>query len=312
MAKVSVIIPSYCETLPVATGETVLQRTVRDLHEKAAGEVEIIVVFDGPPYQELPDYVQAIHAMHTGTKVAINRAAAVATGEWLFKLDSHCMVAPGFDETLQDGCEENWLVQPRFYVLDAEKWDWQDNRYYDYFKLPCPFEYQARKGRFLFQAGGHWPERNKEREETEPWDETMKLHGSCFFTSKHFYWDVLGGLDATNGAGTWNGEDVELSLKTWLGPWSGRVMVNKSTWYAHMHRGAQRPREWKVDYKEAYRSAEWTANYWMMNRWQERAHDIEWLIHKFWPIPGWPDNWTELLSHWREANRFQPFNYFAR
>jgi len=129
----------------------------------------------------------------------------------------------------------------------------------------------------------------------------MKLHGSCFFTSMEFYWGCLGGLNYFDGAGTWNGEDIEISLKTWLGPWDGKLKVNKETWYAHMHRGGQRPREWHVDTREAYRSAAWTADYWLRNKWDRRTHDLEWLIDKFSPIPGWPENWRELYAKFLEG-----------
>jgi hypothetical protein len=126
----------------------------------------------------------------------------------------------------------------------------------------------------------------------------MKLHGSCFFMARDYYWNCLGGLDPHNGAGSWNGEDIEISLKTWLGPWGGKVMVNKNTWYAHMHRGGQRPREWHVSLKEAYRSGRWTGQYWMSNSWEKQVHDISWLIDRFWPVPSWEDNWKELYKDW--------------
>lgn len=298
MSKVSVIIPCRGEQYQIGDGQTVLQRTVEDVFAKAGGDIEVIVVYDGPPYQDLG--VRAgltqIWAEWGGTKTAINRAATHAVGEYLFKLDAHCMVCESFDVILQEQMEWNWVVQPRFYVLDAEHWQWQDERFYDYFRLPCPMT--DSKG-FRFQAGGHWPERTQERLEVGPLDETMKLHGSSFFMARDFYWTALRGLDPLNGAGSWNGEDIELSLKTWLGPWEGRVMVNKGAWYAHMHRGAQRPREWGVSYSEAHRSALWTADYWMGNRWEARARDIEWFIERFMPVLGWPENWQELLDEWR-------------
>lgn len=291
MAKVSVIIPSRVETLEIEPGVSILQKMVSDIYAKAAGEIEVIVVFDGPPYQELGDYpnLVTLHRKWRGTKPCINEAAKIATGKYLFKMDSHCMVAPGFDAALQE-MEDNWIVTPRFYVLDAEKWVWQDDRYYDYFFLPCPFTY---KRGFMFQAGGHW----KGKESEQAIDENMKLHGSAFFVSRDFFCYKLGGFQS-DGAGTWNGEDIELTMKTWLGPWGGKLMVNKNTWYAHMHRGEQRPREWGFSYNEAYASAMWTARYWMSNAWPGQVHGVDWLVDKFWPVPGWPDNWKELHTEW--------------
>ena len=269
---------------------------VREVYKKATGDFEVIVGFDGPPYIPLPEYekLTILELPWQGTKPTINKMAKIAKGKYLLKTDAHCMFAEGFDEVLQEDIEYNWVVTPRFYVLNAEEWKWQDNRFYDYFKLPCPFTY---KHGFMFQAGGHWKERTGERLDI-PIDDNMKLHGSAFFVHRDFFWNCLGGLNS-EGYGTWNGEDIEISMKTWLGPWEGKLKVHKNTWYAHMHRGGQRPREWHVSYREAYRSAAWTARYWMANEWAERKHDITWLIDRFSPVPGWPENWKDLYEEWK-------------
>lgn len=297
MAKLSIILPIRSEYRPVVDGMTILQRTVKDIYDKATGDFEVIVAFDGGKTQALrayPTLTVLYMSPWQGTKVVLNSAAELAKGKYIMKADGHCMFSEGFDEVLQEGMQDNWIVMPRFYVLDAENWRWQDERFYDYFMLPCPFTY---KRGIMFQAGGHWKERTRERFDVYPWDENMKLHGSCWMTSRDYYLNTLGGLDYANGAGTWNGEDIELTMKAWLG--SGKIMVNKAAWYAHMHRGGQRPREWGFSYREAYRSAAWTADYWLSNSWEGRSRDIEWLIEKFMPIPGWPDDWRERLKQWR-------------
>jgi glycosyltransferase involved in cell wall biosynthesis len=288
MSKVSVIIPVRGEQYEVFPGVTVLQQTVQDIYDKATGDFEVIVAFDGPPYQDLPDYsnLTRLELEWQGTKPAINAMAKIATGKYLFKIDAHCMLALGFDETLQADMQDNWVVTPRMYILDAEKWQWQDNRFYDHFRLPNPSIY---KRGFLFQAGGHWPERTAQRLDV-PIDENMKLHGSSWFMSRDFFVNQLKGI-TIDGSGTWNGEDIDITMKTWLGPWDGRLMVNKNTWYAHMHRGGQRPREYGYSQNDAYASARWTANYWMNNQWEGRVHDVDWLIDRFMPIPGW-ENWN--------------------
>lgn len=297
MSRVSIIIPSRHETFEVSPGMSILQKTVEDIYKKARGDIEVIVAFDGEPYQDFPDYpkLTRLHLPWRGTKEAINSAVSVAKGEYILKTDSHCMFSDGFDEVLQEHMQDSWVVMPRMYILDAERWRWQDGRFYDYFYLPCPFI--DRKG-FRFQAGGHWKERTSARI-YKTIDENMKLHGSCWFMNRDFYLDKLGGLDPNNGAGSWNGEDIEITMKTWLGPWDGKLMVNKNCWFAHMHRGKQRPREFRYSESECNRSANWTAEYWMNNSWAGQAHKIEWLIDKFWPIPGWPENWKDLLEEWR-------------
>ena len=297
MSKVSIIIPSRNETHPVNTGETVLQRMIRDIYEKATGDFEVLVTFDGPPYQELPKHsnLRTFNLPNPqGLKHCVNLLANEAKGKYLFKLDSHCMVSPGFDEVLQADMENNWVVTPRFYVLNAEEWKWQDERFYDYFYLPCPF---TDKKMFRFQAGGHWVERTRERLDT-PIDENMKLHGSSFFVTKDFFTKSLGAIDQ-GWMDPSSGEDIELGLKTWLGPWKGKLMVNKKCWYAHMHKGRQRPRGWNVSGSTIDKTYLQIANYWMKDSWEGHVHPLSWLIEKFWPVPTWPDNWEELYEKWQ-------------
>jgi len=298
MAKVSIIVPTRNETY-IVDGMTVLERTIKDIYEKATGEFEVIVAFDGPPYTPLPDYPNLIRLdlPQSGTKPNLNFAARLAKGQYIMKVDAHCMFAEGFDEVLQDGAQDNWVVMPRFYVLNAEEWRWQDERFYDYFFLPCPFTDPAM---FRFQAGGHWRHRTIERLDI-PVDENMKLHGSAFFMSKEFLVNCIGEL-TTDGPGAWSGEDIEISLKTWLGPWDGKVMVDKRTWYAHMHKGGQRPRGWGVTGKEINDSYLWTASYWMGDNWEGRVRDLEWLVEKFWPVPRWPEDWQDRWARWKERN----------
>ena len=74
-----------------------------------------------------------------GLKKAINNLVGQATGKYIYKSDAHCMFSKGFDEILQADMQDDWIVTPRFYVLDAKNWKWQDNRFYDYFYLRFNF-----------------------------------------------------------------------------------------------------------------------------------------------------------------------------
>jgi hypothetical protein len=270
---------------------------VRDIYEKATGEFEIIVAFDGPPYQQLPDYpnLTAMKLPQRGLKPSVNNAVRVATGKYICKFDSHCAVSEGFDEVLQADMEDNWIVMPRFYVLDAEEWKWQDERFYDYFFLHWPFKDPKNP---KFKAGGHWKHRTWQRVESHPhMDETMQMHGSCWFLTKDYFENCLGGMSSV-GYDTFGMEPPELCLKTWLGPWDGKVMVNKHCWYAHMHKGGQRRRGYHLSRSRIRGSYTWTVNYWMKNTWEERVHDLDWLVQRFWPVYGWPKNYKEIWDEW--------------
>jgi len=295
MAKVSIIVPTINETYEVAPKVTVLIRTIQDIYEKATGDFEVIVVEDGPPYQNFPKYpnLKVIrHPSRIGLKANINYLSKVATGKYLYKTDAHCMFDKGFDEKLQEDMEENWLVTPRFYVLDAEKWKWQDGRFYDYFYLYCPFKYDYLK----FKAGGHWPEKTQEKIFT-PIDETPQFHGSGWFLSRNFFLNNIGGMSDYHPL-SHSQEAPELSLKIWLGPWNGKVMVNKKTWYAHMHKGKQRPMGWIISERQSRATYKYSAEYWMGNKWEKRVHDIDWFIEKFMPMPTWPENWRNIYEKW--------------
>ena len=299
MSKVSIIIPSRNETYEVQPGVTVLQRMIQDIYEKATGDFEVLVAFDGPPYQKLPKYpnlklLKLPSAI--GLKPCVNLMAGLAQGKYLYKSDSHCLFGKGFDEILQANMEDNWLVTPRFYVLNAEEWKWQDDRHYDYFFLHCPL---TDPHGFRFKAGGHWPQRTAEREGKPEFDidETMQMHGSGWFLTKDFFWNCLRGM-SSEGYDNFAMEPPELCLKTWLGPWNGKVMVNKKTWYAHMHKGGQRPRGWPLTTERIWKAYDWCARFWMGNKWEDRVHDLSWLIEKFDPVPTWPENWKHPYKKW--------------
>ncbi len=296
MSKVSVIIPSRAETRMFSPTETVLQRTVRSVLESATGDIEIRVGFDGPPRQEFPKD-KRVHVHYSrepmGLKPLINFLAYQSVGDYIFKLDAHCSVAPGFDETLAADMEDNWVVMPRFYVLDGKTWEWQDERFYDYFALCCPFT--DRRG-FRFKAGGHWPERTAERLNGPAIDETPQIHGSGWFIGRDYFLNCLGGFPTTDPFGHAQ-EPPYLGLKTWLGPWGGKVMVNKKTWYAHLHQD-NKTRGYHMGHSAEEATYRQVAEYWMGDQWEGRLHDMAWFLEKFEPMPTWPANWRNVYADW--------------
>lgn len=291
MAKVSIIIP--------ARNEAYLKRTVQDIYEKAKGDFEVIVGFDGPPFQDLLNFENlrvAEYKENIGLKKMINNLALMATGKYIYKTDAHCAFGEGFDVILQENMEDNWVVTPRFYVLNPVTWQWQDERFYDYFYLCCPFT--DPRG-FRFKAGGHWPQRTAERLDI-PIDETPQIHGSGWFVEKNHFLNNMGGFPTEDPFGHAQ-EPPYLGLKTWLGPWGGKLMVNKKTWYAHMHQDGNK-RGYHMSKHQENVSYDIVANYWVGNKWEGRIHEFDWFVEKFMPMPTWPDNWKELYQKWKEQN----------
>ena len=289
MAKVSIIIPSRGEA------QKNLQRTLDSICENATGDVEVIVGLDGRPGEGFEIHTNDKIKLEVikfpnlvGIKTCINSMAAMATGKYLYKSDAHCSFGKSFDEILQNDMQEDWLVTPRFYVLDGETWQVQDERFYDYFYLCCPFT--DPRG-FRFKAGGHWPERTKEKLDILI-DETPQIHGSGWFISKDYYFNTLGGFPNIDPYGHAQ-EPIWLGLKNWLA--GGKVMVNKKTWYAHMHQD-NKNRGYTMSHEQEVISYDLAANYWVKDKWAERKHDFEWFVDKFMPMPTWPENWKELKN----------------
>jgi glycosyltransferase involved in cell wall biosynthesis len=293
MSKVSIIIPARGEQ------PNNLNRTIQSIKDNATGEYEIIVGFNGDIY---PDNVQGHFRYreevtvidfprNVGIKTNINALAASATGKYIYKSDAHCSFGKGFDEILQADMKDDWIVMPRFYVLDRNTWLWQDDRFYDYFYLCCPFT--DPRG-FRFKAGGHWMERTQERLISHPdMDETPQIHGSGWMMTKDRFFE-LGGFPITDPYGHAQ-EPIHLALKNWF--MGGKVMVNKKTWYAHMHQqGATR----------GYKTSRHEDNYTYNKVATEYMKDPRMMtfLEKFMPMPGWPDNWKELYASWKNGVPF--------
>ena len=293
MAKVSCLIPSR--------NEQFMPQTVDDLFAKAAGDLEVIVVLDGywPTVwpKEHPKLTYIHRSQARGMRAGINAAAGVATGQYLMKLDGHCMLAEGFDEVLQADCEHDWLVIPRRVSLDAENWTILDTRKspvdYEYLSCPIPIEDGMH--------GAVWRDRARERLGKPEYeiDDDMSFQGSCWFMRRSYFWEHIGGMSEV-GYGTFIQEPQEIGLKVWLG--GGRQVVNKRTWYAHLHKGKRYGRGYHMDRGECIRGNVYSTDFWINNRWEKRVQNIDWLIAKFWPVPGWPEDWR---TRW-ESGEWKP------
>ena len=287
MAKVSVIIP--------ASNEIYLQRTITDLLTKATGEIEVIAVLDGYwPDKVLESDPRLIvaHRPKGGMRASINAGIDISTGKYLMKLDAHCSVAPGFDEALQADFRDHWLVIPRRYSMEMET---GGIRFYkpivDYEYLANPDSPRLNKsGKHL--RGWKWDERTKARA-NRLIDETMTFQGSCWFVNKEEFMQRVGHLN-DKAYGPFSCEAQEIGLQYWLG--DGKCMVNKKTWYAHLWKGEGYRKKYFELYGKKYartsptqlkKSIAYSLDYWMNNRWEERRHDLEWLIKRFAPVPSW-------------------------
>ena len=284
--KVSIISP--------ARNEIFLTKTIKDVLSKASGDIEYIAVLDGywPPAEEIVEDPRVIY-LHNGEakgmRASINKAASMARGEYLLKLDAHCMVDEGFDEKLKaDHTEDNWLTVPRRHRLDAENWTLQEvgKPPVDYEFLSSPADDGAK--------GNIWNARTLERMDDPKYliDENITFQGSCWFMTANHYNNRLGQM-SEEGYGTFVREAQEIGLKTWLG--GGKVMTNKKTWYAHLHKGKTYGRMYPLNKHEMDKGNAYCDDFWFNNRWTDRKYDLAWLIERFMPVPTWTPELIEQV-----------------
>ena len=126
MENLSVIIPCY--------NDKDIQRTVDDIRAKAKGDIEIIVVLDGI-HQVVKNSIVLENEKQVGMRASINKGVKRSTGKWLMKCDAHCVFDKGFDEKVLSEIEKDWIVIPRRYKLDTDKWEIMDEPPIDYEKL---------------------------------------------------------------------------------------------------------------------------------------------------------------------------------
>lgn len=243
-----------------ARKEEFLDRTVQDIKKKATGDIEVIVVEN----KEL--------------RPAINEAAAMAKGEYLMKIDAHCALGEGFDEILQKDCEDNWLVVPSKYSLLVNTWE-RFREPWNYFYLTFP--YGPGMSFIGLHEKNYGPNINKIHQAIDI-DDIITFQGSCWFLSKKL-WDKIGPMDHEHYY--YAHEAPELGLKTWLS--GGRVVINKRTWYAHLFKGNAYKRKFSRERRKWERAIIWSTEYWM------KQPGMKQLIEKFWPMPGWPDDWED-------------------
>ncbi len=275
----SIVVPSR--------NELFLNATIRDVLYKAIGEIEIFPVLDG--YEPLPDEMiddPRVHYIHLAPtreakkRQAINQAVAIASGKYLMCLDAHCMLGPGFDGILIADHQENWVSIPRRHRLDAENWQTQiqsDDR------PPIDYEYFMYPGK-VGKNGLHgfkWDARTLARANVLI-DDTLTCQGSCWMMTKaHF--ERMGFMQIEGYTG-WGQEAEEIGLTTRLH--GGRMVTNKRTWYAHLHKGKKYGRMYFLSKADSQACNDYTYNLWV----NEHRDFFVNLIEGFMPVPGWPED----------------------
>ena len=281
---VSIAIPSRTEIF--------LQQTILDILKNATGEIEILPILDGyePPANEIVDdprvrYIRLPKVLHSQKRHGINKAVAEAKGEYVMSVDAHCMFAPGFDEVLVRDHQPNWVQIPSRHRLDAENWKLQD-QVDD--RPPIDYEYIMFYPLMKDKAihGFKWNERTIARKDIMI-DDNLHFQGSCWFMTKEWF-NKMGFMQIEGYTG-WGQEAEEIGFTTRLN--GGRVVTNKNTWYAHLHKGVKYGRMYWLSREENRRSYAYSYNKWVI---ENKGFFIT-TIEAFAPLPSWPGNWKDIL-----------------
>jgi len=302
--RVSVVIPGC--------NERFMQATVDSLLAGAEGDVEILPVIDGGPPNPLRDDPRVTpyhHAQQLGMRQSTNAAAQVATGQFLMKCDAHCIFAPGWDTALKTHCDGDWLAVPTRHSVDIHQWTVRPKDY-NYHYLTWPFDLSM-YGYGLHAKTFDW-RTNKPvnaRWADRPIDDLMSFQGSCWFMHvANFHRLYPRGLDHENYY--FYQEAQEVGLTQWMS--GGRCVINKHTWYAHLHKGNNAlhtldGREGRGFFLNVYRkrSAEkFAADYWLNDRLPQAQMTFVQFVERFLPLldfvqggERWPDDWREFARY---------------
>jgi glycosyltransferase involved in cell wall biosynthesis len=267
---VTVVIP--------ARNEPYLKKTIEGLLSQSSGSIEVIINLDGywPPAGDIIDDPRVIYIHRgeaKGMRGGINSCVAIARGEYIMKTDAHCDYQKGWDEELKKSCKEHYVVVPRRYPLDPDKWEIEE-RTDD--KYPIDYEYIDPSD----LHGVIWKERREERINL-PIDEIISAQGSCWFTTKEHF-EFMDGLDE-EAYGTFFLEFQEISFKTWLS--GGKVVVNKNTSYKHWHKTDGRG--YNLDKGEREKAQEFMQRWIDGTAWSKQTLPFSSMIDRFMPMPGW-------------------------
>lgn len=292
--RVSIIVP--------ARNEPFLLPTLIDLLGHGS-DVEVIAVLDGYwPAQPLPadKRLKVLHRGDAlGMRPAINAAVQMSTGQFLMKCDAHTKWPEGYDVQLKaDYLEDNWILTPRRYALDADAWaiETGNSKYpIDYEYLSNPFERPDDPTCGLH--GTPWTARRDARKHIEL-DEDMSSQGSAWFMSRA-HWDrTIGSMDL-GLFGNFYGESQEIGLKTQVT--GGAMMRTKRTWYAHLRKGKKHGRGYALGVNGHRRGAGAMLRLCMLDQWPGQTRSLQSVIERFAPVPGWPADLDACFRQAREV-----------
>lgn len=262
----SIIIPSYRDPY--------LHKTIDSLLDNSEGEIEIVVVLDWYwPEREIRNdkRIKIVHLWRNRwMRGAINAGVLASAWEFLMRVDEHQDFGKWYDVILTKDCKENWIVSPRRYFLDPEKWEVMDIKPVDYCDLIIMWNWEQRKFTWLTN------DKIVDERKDVMIDETFAMQGSCW-VMRRSWWDKVIWELQTEWYWPLIQDSHEMVFKTWKA--GGKLMVNKNTWHAHKHR----------DFKRTHNN--WTK--------ENPAHCDAWFKYA---LDTWENYYNELKENYEWFN----------
>lgn len=258
--------------------EKYFQKTVESVLESAGGDVEVVAIVDG----ELDTYtvksddgrVKIIELEKSiGQRAAYNLGVRESTGEYVMKIDAHCLLSKKFDIELKEVCEDKDVVLPEMKRLNVIDWEPKigGETLFMHFGTDMYCHYWKQ----------YWCRAVKVADGTF---ETMNGQGSSWFCKREWN-DYIGLLD--EAVGSWGNVGIEIALRTWL--CGGRQTATKKAWQAHWFRKDDGGFPYHLTGRDVGRAHRYTREnyYFNDNAFQNQCRPFKWLIEKFAPVPGW-------------------------
>lgn len=288
--KVTVAIP--------ARNEKYLIQTCKNFIDKAYDKenLEIIVVLDGfdQDYKHYKDefikwkrtckHVKFIdHEEPKGVRVAANEVAAVATGFYFMKMDSHCDITQDWDLSCKNAVDAfgwNTMLIPDMVSYNPDNGDWGERRMnHCYLRPDCTKTYwhDFDYGKCKDKVEQLCPE--LKGIDTSKFEPMLCNVGAAWFCRTDFLW-LFDGQD--EDAYIWGESGSEISLKTWLS--GGKQLLIKDVCFAHYFR---KKFPYKINGNQVILNKQNSKNRYAIREWTAKTRTFNQLIDAFSPVPEW-------------------------
>lgn len=218
-----------------------LRETIDNLNATADGPIEIVVKTDDDS---------------KGMRYCLNQAANEANGEYLFKIDGHCIMSPGWDTKMKESCGEKDIVHSRIRSINGKSWTMGDKRI-DFCRI--------NKDLTIIECGEFTQDDPDEAE-------TMTQIGCGWMIRKQRFnemgqnWLMLGRVGNLG---------VEWSLKTWLS--GGRMLVRRDVTCGHLFR----PQFGLVSGQQFASARRILGHIFALQMGPQQKYKLGWLLEKF-------------------------------